>query len=373
MDSRKWEVRVGDCVGHLAELEDCSVDALVTDPPAGISFMGKDWDRDKGGRDAWIEWMAGVMKDVLRVLKPGAHGFVWALPRTSHWTATALENAGFEIRDIVTHLFGSGFPKSANISKAIDRAAGATVSVIDAAREWEGWGTALKPASEHWILVRKPLSEKTVVKNVLKHGTGGINIDGCRIATNWDTDPTRRGWQGGRRPGTGPFTSGDRTRPTVKRGGPENASGRWPANLVLNEEAARVLDEQSGDLHPPGTRQNRTNRSPFSSGTASLEYVDCINDTGGASRFFYCAKAGRAEREQGLQSEDGKTGQQSSNGEGSCIDALALSSCDSPRGAGARPVLRIWIDGGGGGRGGVSISRYRAGRGVCGNCACEDS
>ncbi len=188
----------GDSAWDLQELDDNTIDALVTDPPAGISFMGEDWDGDKGGRKQWIEWMTGIMSQCHRVMKPGAHGLVWALPRTSHWTATALEDAGFEVRDVVTHLFGSGFPKSLNVSKAIDKAAGAEREVIgskgylvpnikgnkynaaegdsevyyitapatDNAKKWDGWGTALKPASEHWILVRKPCSEKTVAARV---------------------------------------------------------------------------------------------------------------------------------------------------------------------------------------------------------------
>lgn len=179
----------GDCLEELKKLEDNSVDALVTDPPAGIAFMGKHWDSDKGGRDYWIKWMSEVMQECLRVLKPGAHGLVWSLPRTSHWTAMALEDAGFEIRDCITHLFGSGFPKSLDISKAIDKAAGAEREIIeyrlkngdmrgnqnfgnhnqsnkkvecnisapstDAAKQWQGFGTALKPACERWLLVRK--------------------------------------------------------------------------------------------------------------------------------------------------------------------------------------------------------------------------
>lgn len=180
-----------DCLTALKGLAPNSIDALVTDPPAGISFMGKDWDKDKGGREPWIAWMTEVMAECLRVMKPGAHGLVWAIPRTSHWTATALENAGFEVRDVVTHLFGSGFPKSLDISKAIDKAAGAKREVVginknvirdskveggsdyggftkadasitapatDEAKQWQGFGTALKPSNERWVLVRKPLS-----------------------------------------------------------------------------------------------------------------------------------------------------------------------------------------------------------------------
>lgn len=112
---------LGDCLEVLQTLSENSIDSLVTDPPARISFMGKDWDSDKGGREGWITWMTSVMKEVHRVLKPGAHGLVWAIPRTSHWTATALENAGFEIRDCIYHLHGTGFPKSLNIKKAAQK------------------------------------------------------------------------------------------------------------------------------------------------------------------------------------------------------------------------------------------------------------
>jgi|ERR1700761_23663 len=256
------KILLGDCLKQLKTLEDSSVDSLITDPPAGISFMGKDWDDDKGGRDQWIAWMTDVMKECLRVMKPGAHGLVWALPRTSHWTATALENAGFEVRDVITHLFGSGFPKSHNIAKAIETAE---------AKQWEGWGTALKPASEHWILVRKPCSEKTVAKNVLKHGVGGINIDECRIGSN--PGYSYPNGAGGSSFSVGKGTDGTRTIPV------QSTQGRFPANLVLShsehctdtecdqECAIKRLDEQSGILKQ-----------------------------GGASRFFYCAKASKADK-----------------------------------------------------------------------------
>ena len=211
----------GDCLEVMKDIPDNSVDSIVTDPPAGISFMGKSWDTDRGGRDSWIKWMSEVATECKRVLKPGGHAFVWTIPRTSHWTATAWENAGFEIRDVVAHIFGSGFPKSLNIGKAVDKMQGnerevvfknpyadghirkATGNISDAndnvkflseyklenglrketkgTSEWEGWGTALKPAVEPIVVARKPLSEKNVALNVLKWGTGGINIDECRI------------------------------------------------------------------------------------------------------------------------------------------------------------------------------------------------
>mgnify|MGYP001619168741 CR=1 FL=1 len=268
--ARLW---LGDCLDVLRAMADASVDAVVTDPPAGISFMGKTWDtpgvlgvsggvampattasrnpscRACGGRKragaatkacdcdvpdwndveyrlrdraAFIAFLTAVFGECLRVLKPGGHALVWALPRTSHWTATAIEDAGFEVRDVITHHFGSGFPKSLDASKAIDKAAGAerevtgarvyagghvqhssddalappigtfvraqdrrdeTAPSTDAARQWEGWGTALKPASEHWILARKPLSG-TVAQNVLAHDTGALHIDACRVGTS---------------------------------------------------------------------------------------------------------------------------------------------------------------------------------------------
>lgn len=288
---------LGDCLEILKSLETNSVDSLVTDPPAGISFMGKDWDHDKGGRKQWIAWMTEVMTECMRVMKPGAHGLVWALPRTSHWTATALEDAGFEVRDVVTHLFGSGFPKSLDISKAIDKAAGAERKVVstrikntgthyyengakmgaanygvkqndskivyedkeipitapctDLAKQWQGWGTALKPASEHWILVRNPCSEKTVAANVLKHGTGGLNIDKCRIPGQFES-----GWS----------KSGSKASEKLSMSGanydrdpkPDNAKGRFPANLVLDEAAEEYLGE--------------------------------------SARYFYCAKASKSDR-----------------------------------------------------------------------------
>jgi site-specific DNA-methyltransferase (adenine-specific) len=284
----KFELLNGDCLEVLKTLESNSVDSLVTDPPAGISFMGKEWDSDKGGRDGWIKWMAEVMTECKRVMKPGAHGLVWAIPRTSHWTATALEDAGFEIRDVVTHLFGQGFPKSLNIEKA------------GAGSKWSGWGTALKPASEHWILVRKPCEEKTVAANVQRWGTGGINIDESRIATDelrgkvYNNSNT--GWKCS-------------SAPSIQYG---SENGRFPANLVLShsehctdnqcdiECAIKALDGQSGILK---TGNGPTKRSGlgFHGAEGNINKEPRPSNQGCASRFFYCAKISTSERNAGLE------------------------------------------------------------------------
>jgi site-specific DNA-methyltransferase (adenine-specific) len=288
-----WKVVNGDCLEELEKAPDDSIDSIVTDPPAGIGFMGRDWDKDKGGRDHWIAWMTEIATECRRVLKPGGHALVWALPRTSHWTATAWEDAGFEVRDRVSHLFGTGFPKSMDISKAIDRAAGVepidtgipsarhnsystgsgttighqhgvpniTTPATPEAKQWQGWGTALKPACEDWWLLRKPIGEKTVAKNVLKHGTGGLNIDACRIPGDMGPD---------RALGKPRRTDNDKFGKANATINPQSPLGRWPAHLVLDEDAAAMLDEQSG----------------------------------GASRFFYVAKPSKKEKEAGLDHLD---------------------------------------------------------------------
>lgn len=254
----------GDCREVLLTLAENSLDALVTDPPAGIGFMNQDWDKNKGGPEQWRFWMMEVMGFALRALKPGAHALVWALPRTSHWTGIALENAGFEIRDVVTHHFGSGFPKSMNIAKAIEKHLGNDLEVVgvaphggpkfnfkagaipdnggfndverkeypvtsvssDKAKHWDGWGTALKPGTEHWILCRKPIDESSIAANVLAHGTGGINIDGTRLDGAADSFTDNR--QSKNNDVYGKFNPIDY----------DGSKGRWPANLLLTHSQA---------------------------------------------------------------------------------------------------------------------------------------
>lgn len=323
MSERDWTLHQGASERVLPTLPANSVDALVTDPPAGIAFMGKTWDSDKGGRDAWVRWMTGIMTEAFRVLKPGGHGLVWTLPRTSHWTAWALEDAGFEIRDSISHLFGSGFPKSLDVSKAIDKAAGAQREVVgqgpfaarrpanpamgltfaddayirppgdpitapatDAAKIWAGWGTALKPAREDWILVRKPLIG-TVAANVLAHGTGAINIDGSRIDAVGRPAIQKTGEKS---PGSSFDTAHSRSVGTTD-------VGRWPSHVILDEEAGALLDQQSGTLTSGALEPyRRANTAGYSGPMPAVSEFDRPGDSGGASRFFYTAKASSAER-----------------------------------------------------------------------------
>ena len=291
----------GDCLESLKKIPDNSIDSMVTDPPAGIAFMGKSWDKDKGGRDLWIRWLESIMTESFRTLKPGAHILVWAIPRTSHWTATAIENAQFEIRDVVTHIFGSGFPKSHNIGKKI--------------KEFEGWGTALKPASEHWILARKPLSEKTIAANVLEHGTGGINIDASRITTTDNLNGGAYAKNPTHRAGQDVWTS-DRKEDTkcFERGGAgeyEQPKGRFPANLILSHKPGC---KQVGTKEGKGYTINRftDGAKPFGNGAGhpykvedqgpeTIAVWECddncaVKQLGEENRFFYCAKASKKEK-----------------------------------------------------------------------------
>ena len=267
----------GDSLEWLRTLPDASVDAVVTDPPAGIAFMGAAWDRDKGGRDAWIAWLCEMMREVWRVTKPGGHALVWALPRTQHWTATAVEDAGWEVRDVLMHIFGSGFPKSLNLP--------------------DGRGTALKPSHEAWILARKPLSG-TVAATVLEHGTGALNIDGCRVGTDGGRT-VHTSWSGGA------GWSGNNGTGQVSEHG-----GRWPPHLLLTHAAAcgetcadgcpvAEMDAQSGRL-VSGSRKAGEHAPVGYMGSKPGAMPEINGDTGGASRFFpvfrYVAKPSTAEK-----------------------------------------------------------------------------
>jgi site-specific DNA-methyltransferase (adenine-specific) len=290
----------GDCIAFLRTLADASVDAVVTDPPAGIAFMGKAWDRMRADGmtelQAFQEFIRDVFTEVYRVLKPGGHAVVWALPRTSHHTAMGIERAGFDIRDNGTylfHVFGTGFPKSHNLDG-----------------EWEGWGTALKPAVEFWILARKPL-DGTVAESVQQYGTGALNIDGCRITTQESDDIFAKN----------PHTRGGFGHANATVYGKSNgatdydpAKGRWPAHLVLDEGAAAMLDEQSGTLSVTGKR-SQDSKERWSDFSAPIPLTQKTNrksteypgDKGGASRFFYVAKASTKDKDEGLDAFATKT------------------------------------------------------------------
>ena len=320
----------GDCLEELKKLDDSSVDAVITDPPYGLSntkpkqvadvlkawvtgdtvsvpakrggFMGADWDSFVPPPAVWEECM--------RVLKPGGHMAVFAGARTQDLMGLSIRLAGFEIRDTLGWIYGSGFPKSMDVSKAIDKAAGAEREVVgvqrrfnepsgivnigqgerveierkittpatDAAKQWDGWGTALKPAIEPIILARKPL-DGTVANNVLAHGVGGLNIDACRVSTDDDTSrpPGRDG-------GNATWDLSSREKPSVS-----HAAGRFPANVLLDEHAAKEMDKQSGVLQSGKMKPTHTTASRDVFGqNAKGGYVtmETYGDSGGASRFF---------------------------------------------------------------------------------------
>ena len=315
----------GDSREVLARMRESSVAAIVTDPPYELGFMAKSWDKQG------ISFDPKFWSLCLRVLKPGGHLVSFAGTRTQHRIACAIEDAGFEIRDTLMWLFGSGFPKSLDVSKAIDKhlgkertdARGNTYRVPNAstlakpqfaslagrraegddqvdytdtepatpeAAQWDGWGTALKPAYESIILARKPL-DGTVAENVLEHSVGGINVDGTRIGT--ERMPT--------------ISAGEARLGTFERRNmvtPERI-GRWPANVILDEEAAAMLDEQAGERPgmPRTTKRRGDSSKGYGIGQGMIDDASVspgFGDSGGPSRFFYSAKAGRLERELGL-------------------------------------------------------------------------
>lgn len=308
----------GDCLRELKLLPDNSVDSIVTDPPYGLSFMGKKWDYDVPTVEIW--------REALRVIKPGGHLLSFAGTRTYHRMACNIEDAGFEIRDQIMWLYGSGFPKSHDVSKAIDKAAGAEREVIgtvkrtgsrgnsetvhqsggdksgvssitapatEAAKQWQGWDTALKPANEPIVVARKPLEAGlTVAANVMKWGTGALNIDESRIEGRERTD----------------YGLKNAKRNNVNAYGADGSSadfnsqaGRWPANVLLDEEAAKALDEQSGAVGgSPGVRKNGKSKNNSMSGDNLGHISHGYNEPkSGASRFFYVAKASKRERGEG--------------------------------------------------------------------------
>jgi site-specific DNA-methyltransferase (adenine-specific) len=300
-----------------------SVSAIVTDPPYGLAFMGKAWDTLAANNRTSQFWHQRWAVEALRVLKPGGHVLAFGGTRTYHRLVCALEDAGFEIRDTLAWLHGSGFPKSLDVSKAIDKAAGAeretlgvnpnggrhgpskffvtdgsevhdTAPATEAAKAWDGWGTALKPAHEPIVLARKPLSEKTVAANVLRWGTGALNVDGCRVDSDGET------WPGNRDNAHGDYSGKVLGKFAEQYAKPSHPSGRWPANVLLDEEAAAQLDAQSGEsTSPEFVSSGESGKRGTCGAKAAHPRRPCHGDTGGASRFFYVAKASTSERGEG--------------------------------------------------------------------------
>jgi site-specific DNA-methyltransferase (adenine-specific) len=317
-----WRLIDAECRDAMSHMEPASVDAIVTDPPYGLGFMGKEWDSPggegdfpmrrtkeantvntgasrQGGRQRATEdlvkrqvrdaqafqvWVQTWAAECHRMLKPGGHLLAFGGTRTFHRLAVGIEDAGFEMRDCLSWLYGSGFPKSRNLSG-----------------EWEGWGTALKPAWEPIIMARKS-TVGTVAANVTEFSTGALNIDATRIETNGRPHREARktqenAWEGGGQWKSSGFGEGD------------TQQGRWPANVVLDEEAASRLDEQTGTLvsGPESDRGHRRNadrdaRRNAYGGFQGQEVTGVLyGDSGGASRFFYVAKADSAERNRGLE------------------------------------------------------------------------
>ncbi len=341
-----------DCIEHMNTMPPDSVDSIVTDPPyhltsivkrfgkegsapaqfgtdgayarASRGFMGKEWD----GGD--IAFRTEVWEAALRVAKPGAYLLAFGGTRTFHRMAVAIEDAGWEIRDTVMWVYGSGFPKSHNVGKGIDKAASAEREVVginesiniykenknhkyyaegsgnpeyakkvitapatDAAKQWDGWGTALKPAWEPIIVARKPL-EGTVAANMLAHGTGALNIDGCRVETNDSF--------GGGTKGTSGFAAGYEHDGWVAG----SNKGRWPANLI-HDGSDEVVELFPVDKPHKMVRNRTLGARPFNNNGKATEYetTETIEDNGGsAARFFYCAKASRADRDEGCDGID---------------------------------------------------------------------
>ena len=411
---------LGDCLDKLKELDDNSIDSIVTDPPYGLSFMGKDWDKVKATQETksqvvkglgagmkmttladnieFEKWVTEWSMECMRVLKPGGYMLAFGGSRMYHRLASGVENAGFEIRDQMMWIYGSGFPKSLNIGKGIDKKGGENISwfidyvlgimeergismqdmtklmpsktgkttgwwynkakyktqgltleqfnliknalnlpfddleeterevlgkqktnltvmqniggdytpgkveVTKGNSEWEGWGTALKPAHEPIVMARKPLSEKTIVDNVLEWGTCGINIDDSRIEGQW-IGSTRT---------TSPDTKqvyGDYGKEITEI----KEQGRFPANIIFDEEAGKILDEQSGHLKSGFMKAGTTRKmsegdvNTYGHYDSDTTYNDTYGDSGGASRFFYCPKTSKRDRNEGLDDFEEKS------------------------------------------------------------------
>lgn len=340
-----------DCIEAMKAMADNSVDSIVTDPPYELGFMGKSWD------SSGIAFNVEVWQQALRVLKPGGHLIAFSGSRTYHRMAVAIEDAGFEIRDQIMWVYGSGFPKSMDISKAIDKASGFVGDVIgtekvdigmqggsmhagrsrnviereitaisDEAKQWQGWGTALKPAHEPMVLARKPVVG-TIANNVLTYGVGGLNIDGSRVGTDGGT------YKASKPEGTSNGIYGDGINGTVDIG--ELNAGRFPANFIHDgsDEVVALFPDTGKSTPSKGHFRNGNTVGDERTATGAGIYGDGAwisgsqhNDSGSAARFFYCAKTSKRDRNEGLNGFEGKEIGAKGNGL-----ARICASCSTPQ------------------------------------------
>lgn len=315
-----------DCIEGMKQLEDNSVDSIVTDPPYELGFMGKKWD------STGIAYNIEMWKEAFRVLKPGGYLLAFGGTRTYHRMTCAIEDAGFEIRDCIQWIYGSGFPKSLDISKAIDKKFDVEREVIGntgrnpnrmikfkeqdgnkrnptneditipstpEAQQWEGWGTCLKPANEPIVVARKPLSEKTVADNVLKWGTGGINIDDCRIEHNEPEKLTNR------TPRIDENIFSDETcgfKKETNHIASASPLGRFPANVILDD--SDVVQDSFPQSSVTGKRSEESASKDKKKGDSQVGWHEWrsgaeYSDSGSTARYFYCAKTSKSERGEG--------------------------------------------------------------------------
>jgi site-specific DNA-methyltransferase (adenine-specific) len=311
------KILLGDCRDSMRSMQENSVDAIVSDPPYGLGFMGKGWDHGVPGAEFWAE--------ALRVAKPGAYLLAFGGTRTFHRLTVAIEDAGWEIRDCIMWVYSSGFPKSHDVSKSFDRSNGVlkaegkgfTVAgyshndkllttapshgytppqpVTESAKQWEGWGTALKPAWEPIIVARKPMMG-TIVENVERFGVGGINIDGCRVGTNDDVKIHSRSQASAN---SSAIFIDKRSLETHQTDG--QRLGRWPANLIHDgsDEVIGLFPDVDGTF---GMKKVEGGHRFIMGDTTTVQKFDRgFMDSGSAARFFYCAKASQRDRNDGCE------------------------------------------------------------------------
>lgn len=272
----------GDNLELLQKLEDNSIHGVVSDFPYNLGFMGKKWDTISN----YQEWCNKRAIELLRVLKPGGYALIFGGTRTHHRLVCAFEDAGFEIKDEIQWIYGSGFPKSYNISKGFDK-----LKDIKLSQQWDGWGTALKPAQEPIMVAQKPI-EKNYCNNIKKYGVGGLNIKDSRIQFSQNND-SRIGKDYKHNAKAGLQIGEHKDNENGQEQSLHNSNGRFPANIIFDEEASKILDEQTGILKS-GSNCIRRQEGSFlehgglgKAGDVQITY----GDSGGASRFFYCAKA----------------------------------------------------------------------------------